>query len=379
MPEITQGPGQGPNKYTETTRKSYGKRIMDSIKGIFIGIIIFVISFGLLFWNEGRVNLANIARQAQPAAADTVDASLDSTFVAASGKLSAEKLLGDAKYLQPGTYVSVKRKVDVYAWVEKASSESNVKTGGSEETTTTYTYEKQWVNKPANSNNFKITEGHTNAAKTLPNATYSSSDLTVGAYALDSSKLTFPDATSLELKPELLQLESDMIVANDEYVYKGNATYAAPQVGDLRIAYDVVDSGIDATVFGQIDGEKISQYTDEKTGKILYRAFESDKSGAIQILQKEYKRMMWIFRAVGFLLMWIGLSMLFGPISTLLDVLPIFGSISRSAIKFVTFIVSLVLTILTILLSILLHNIYAVIVIIVLIVGGAIWWLKKKA
>lgn len=39
--------------YTETTTQSWGSRLGDSLKGIIVGIILFIVSFPLLFWNEG--------------------------------------------------------------------------------------------------------------------------------------------------------------------------------------------------------------------------------------------------------------------------------------------------------------------------------------
>jgi hypothetical protein len=76
--------------------------------------------------------------------------------------------------------------------------------------------------------------------------------------------------------------------------------------------------------------------------------------------------------------MWFGLMALFGPISVFLDVLPIFGSISRGGIGAITFVVSLVLSVVTILISMILHNLIALIAVIVLLVAGIITYLKMK-
>ena len=42
------------SKVTKVTRQSYGSRIMQSIRGILFGVVLVVIAFPLLFWNEGR-------------------------------------------------------------------------------------------------------------------------------------------------------------------------------------------------------------------------------------------------------------------------------------------------------------------------------------
>lgn len=65
-------------------------------------------------------------------------------------------------------------------------------------------------------------------------------------------------------------------------------------------------------------------------------------------------------------MMWIGMMMLFGPISVLLSFFPIFGSLSRSLIAGVTLLVAIVVTIITIIISMLLHNIFALLTVVLL-------------
>ena len=40
--------------YTEVTRTGYFGRIGNAIKGVIFGIVLFFVSFIILFWNEGR-------------------------------------------------------------------------------------------------------------------------------------------------------------------------------------------------------------------------------------------------------------------------------------------------------------------------------------
>ena len=39
---------------TRTEHVSWFERIVDAIKGVLVGLLLFVVSFPLLFWNEGR-------------------------------------------------------------------------------------------------------------------------------------------------------------------------------------------------------------------------------------------------------------------------------------------------------------------------------------
>ena len=42
------------DSFTETTSESWGSRLMSAIGGVLVGIVLFLVSFPLLFWNEGR-------------------------------------------------------------------------------------------------------------------------------------------------------------------------------------------------------------------------------------------------------------------------------------------------------------------------------------
>lgn len=370
-----------PDQFTETTTKSWGSRIMESIKGIVFGLILFLLSFGLLYWNEGRVDKSEIAKEATPIdAAMIADPSLNNKLVAASGKLSSEETLGDGQYLVPGNYVVVDRVVEMYSWIEESKSESKTNMGGSETTQTTYTYKKDWTSTPASSGNFKTPEGHENPGKPLPDNRGFVQSAKVGNYFVDMRDITLPELSPLPLTEGTVQLSEGAVLQGNQYVFKGTGTGTAPQVGDIRISYKVLRPGIDVMVLGKLSGQKIITYTDTtRDNEKLYRMFDGgDLDSAVGTLATEHSRSTWIFRVLGFVLMWFGLSSIFGPISVVLDVLPIFGSISRGAIGLITFVTSLVLAIVTILVSMLIHNIIAVIIAGLIVLGGGVWWFIQK-
>lgn len=358
---------------------------MESIKGIVFGLILFILSFGLLYWNEGRVDKSEIAKEATPInAAEVADASLNGKLVAASGKLSSDETLGDGQYLVPGNYVVVDRVVEMYSWIEESKSESKTNLGGSETTQTTYTYRKDWTSTPASSANFKHPEGHENPAKSLPDNRAFVQNAKVGNYFVDMRDITLPELSPVALTEGTVQLSEGAVLQGQQFVFKGAGTPTAPQVGDIRVSYNVLRPGIDALVLGKLSGQKIITYTDTtRDNEKLYRMFDGgDLDSAVGTLATEHTRSLWIFRILGFVLMWFGLSSIFGPISVVLDVLPIFGSISRGAVGLITFVTSLALTIVTIIVSMIAHNLIAVIIAGLLVLGAGVWWFlqkKKKA
>jgi hypothetical protein len=377
-----------PDQFKDVTKTGYGGRIVNSLKGVVIGLFLFVVSFGLLYWNEGRVDLSNIAKTATEISSATVstDSTLNGKLISTTGNVNSDQVIGDNLFLNPDKFIAVKRKVEMYSWIEKSESHSKTNTGGSKTTETTYTYSKGWEENPKSSINFKHPDGHENPQKSLDSYTNKVTAATVGAYNFDPQSVTLPNFSQLPLNSQNVTLSDGAVLANDSYIFikkSADGTFDSPQIGDLRISYHVLRPGFEGTIFGKLSGNKIDPYFDQD-GNNLYRLFIGTRDQGIATLHTEYTTLLWILRLVGFLLMWFGLSALFGPISVLLDFLPIFGTISRSVIGVITFLVALVLTIVTILVSMITHSLIALIIALVVTVGAIITFFvmfknKRKA
>jgi hypothetical protein len=363
------------------TTTGYFQRIMQSVGGVLLGIVLFFSSFGVLFWNEGRVDLSKIAKKAEVVSAGQVDANKNGVFASVSGEVTTDSTLGDGLYLAPGMYLSISRIAEIYAWEEDSKSETTTNTGGSETTTTTYTYEKAWTSDPQDSSEFQEVTGHENQVQTQTETSLQTESINVGAWAVDGRSVDLPGGEQLTLNEERVTLPAGAQISGG-YVYLNGADPALPAIGDERVKYTALMPGFDGTIFGEVDGTngQIARYTD-KNGNAFYRIFEGGRDEALATMHGEYVMALWIFRFVGFLMMWIGLSMVFGPISALLDILPIFGRLSRTLIGGVTFLIAGLLSIVTILVSMILHSLVALIIVVLLIIGGIIgglYWYKNN-
>lgn len=360
-----------PNSFTTSTTTGYGTRIGKSFVGVLLGIVMFFGSFVLLFWNEGRTDLSSIAKTAieLPAGAASTDAAVQGKLVSASGVVTSNEELTDDLYLQPGKYLAVDRKAEMYAWVETKSEKSHTNVGGSETTDTTYDYAMEWTSDPQPSTAFQYPEDHENPDVTVPSDTFTVGTLTVGAYEV-TGDVDLPPTTPLSLKKDLVALGGGAKLSGD-YVFLGTGTVMSPKLGDTRISYSVLNAGFDGTVFGKLASSKITKSVDAD-GNELFRVFPGSRDEAIATLHSEFVTMGWVWRVVGFLLMWFGLAGVLGPISTLLDILPFLGSTSRFLVSVVTFPIALVLTVVTVLISMVLHSLIALIIVLALCIGGGI-------
>ncbi|MFA7314563.1 MAG: TMEM43 family protein [Candidatus Magasanikbacteria bacterium] len=412
MPSIESGNNNG--QVTQTTKIGFFERLSGAIKGIFIGLLIFIASFVVLYWNEGRVDSSNFAATAVEVSATVpnTDTNLNGKLVHLGGDLISSAQFGDDTYLKQDKYIALGRKVEMYAWVEESSTKTTTNVGGSQTQETTYTYKQAWTSLPADSSTFNSPNGHTNPIKALADNTWYATDAKVGLYMVDASTLVLPSFQTITLNNQNTMLPSvvtttqpqiDLLKAvstssdgitneistsqnqlvqktelNGNYVYVTKNGVATPTVGDMRVSYSGIMSGTPVTLLGRLDGDKISLMTDPKTGTKLYRAFTGTFTDALGTLHTEYKTSLWILRLIGFLMMWIGLGMVLAPLSIIMDILPFLGSVSRGVIGLVTCVVAIVLSIITIIVSKFLHNPF-VLVLVVLGVVVYIFSLIKKA
>ncbi|HAT03791.1 MAG TPA: hypothetical protein DCS29_03395 [Candidatus Magasanikbacteria bacterium] len=376
-----------PDQVTKVTKVGFGSRLGGSFKGIFFGILLFLASFVVIYWNEGRVDVSEIANTAIEISAteQNTDAALEGQLVSMTGLLQTEDIIGDGLYLEPGNFVRVYRRVEMFAWKENSDSKTTTNLGGSQTTETTYTYTKEWSVTPQSSSSFEEVEGHTNSEKAIEDKTVTASNAIVGIYVVQPDKMQLPATTLLTLDDKIVNISTTNLISSStpktvregNYIFVGEGTLSNPEVGDLRIQYEVLRPGSSVTAFGKLSGNSLVSYTD-KDGTILYRALAESREDAVSTMHSEYTLWLWIFRIVGFLMMWIGLSSILAPISVLFDILPALGSISRSLVGGITFVIALILSGLAIIISMLLHSLVALIILGVVGIGAAVWFVKKK-
>jgi hypothetical protein len=118
-----------PDSFSQITTTGYGNRIVNSLKGVVIGLILFVASFGLLYWNEGRVDLSTIAKTATEISSATVstDPSLRGKLVSTTGVVNSNQVIGDNLFLNPDKFIAAEREVEMYSWKEESESHSQEK------------------------------------------------------------------------------------------------------------------------------------------------------------------------------------------------------------------------------------------------------------
>lgn len=320
----------------------------------------------LLWTNEGRVNLADVAVKSRPVGADVVDGANEGEFVSVTGRLDTAVPTTDDLYLRHAEFVQVNRRVEMYAWVEDEETNDN---------STTYTYELAWTNDPRSAEEFAEPTGHENPPLPVYGETFTAVSATLGAFQIDTQQMELPRPQPLALSLQNV-LEGPYRIS-EEYLFEGKGSLQTPQLGDVRVSFTAVPAGITATAFGVQTGQTFTSY-DYRGRAELYRILAGSQSEAIKQLDTEYKIMLWGFRGLGFFLTWLGLGLLVSPLTALLRFIPVLGNLGRKAIGALTFVLALLLSLMIITISALLHNVWAVLTLTALLGAGFYLWQRNR-
>jgi hypothetical protein len=323
--------------YTEVTTKSWGSRLMGAITGVLFGLLLIVGCFYGVFWNESHgLHTAQSLQQTEKALISVPDAPLNPNnnqkVIYLTGTATTSDKLTDDVFDISENAIKLERKVLMYQWQEKTSTQTERNVGGSETEHTTYNYEPTWAESLIDSKNFKELAGHENPpAKSLNSLYQTAATVTVGDFTLPPDLVNdIRGESQLQMStfdPKKLQARLNKSVQHvNDYFYIGNSEQA-PTIGDLKVYIDEVKPQTVSVIAQQYD-KTLQPYLAPAGQRVsLIVMGVVSPAAMIHTAETENQMMTWIWRAVTFLGMLIGLSMLMRPVVVLADVIPLFGSI----------------------------------------------------
>ncbi len=343
------------DSFTETTTESWFGRLGNAFKGIVVGLIILVIGFPLLFWNEGRAVATYKALQEGAGVvvsvpADKVNPQNEGKLIHLTGTATTGETLTDPDFGVSAQAIKLLRQARMYQWRENKKSETVKNVGGSTSTKTTYTYEKVWSDSLIKSGDFKK-PGHGNPAQmTYPPKQFTAAKVTLGAFELSPGLVTqISGAEGLSI--DAAQSLPDNLWARARW--EGNTLYIgpnpqAPQIGDIQVDFQVVKPQTVSIIAKQYQGHLEPYQTSAGRSLEMLQAGVRSSEAMFQQAHSENKVLTWILRVVGGLCFFIGLSMILKPLSVLLDVLPFLGNVAEAGIGMVALVLALALTLITV-------------------------------
>lgn len=359
-------PGEGTrNEHVKvTSRKKPGilERMSDTAGGMVVGVGLFALSFYILFTNEGRAlktatSLDEGLSQVVPLHdIITVDPENEGRLVHLSGALRTSQPLYDPNYGISIHAVKLKRQVEMYQWVEYEDSRE-YEENGEVKTETKYTYNTEWKSEVINSRNFDKEIGHTNpSAMAVESVTVVAPYVSVGPLYLSAGLVekvdTFKQLSLVRLSP----LDAFVTVYEDSFYHTHNPR--RPEVGDVRVSFYYAGLSGENSPLGpaQVVSIVARQRKDQlvpfktKSGDVLEILYQGALS-AQEVFEKEHESNQmktWALRAGGWLMMFLGISLMTRILHTIVDWLPIVRDLVSLGLRIFAVSVATSLSLLTI-------------------------------
>jgi len=393
--------------YQVKTTKNYGNRLLDALKGAGTGFIILFVGTIMLCANEGNyVKTDKAIRSAQKelikvSDVSTLNPSLDGKLIHAYAFADTQDVLSDDLFGASEKAIALVRMVEYYQYEEHSRTEKKDKLGGSEETTTTYTYEKRWVTSPINSGGFTDPD-YKRSNIVLENDVKAqlqyAKNVTFGAYKLPGFiiesirgnvpvELNITDSDLAQWSNRIAKKARDVGYKADSnatlaQVY-GNVVYlgkspSSPQIGDVRITLAKIPPA-DISIIARVIGPTFEKYL-APNGRTFTSVAMGTVSAEIMIesAKKTNSLITWLLRIIGIILVVVAFKLVFKILPTLFKVLPPLAKIVGAGVTLVCSVGGFAWSLVVISLAWLFYR-PLVGLPMLLIAAAGIWFLRKKA
>jgi hypothetical protein len=334
-------------------------RLADSLVGMALGLALFLGSFALLWWNESSVarddtGIEEVSRALVRAGEVTRAKHISGKLVYLTGRVTTRDTLKDEPYLKGVVALALERHVEMYQWIEERGAAAQ--RGGRK--THAERYRLGWAEGRIDSSRFRVPQGHANPPLRV-DAPRPSRVRRAYFGPLDAAEILthLTPRDPLDLSKTLLTTE-----AAGKYELGGNALYlrgarGQDALGDVRLTWKVARQG-SYSVIARVFAGGLAPYMgrDHKPRFFLLQGVRPPEALLGGRSRVASTGLAIVLRLVGFLAMWLGLMLLAGPVSAMLDFLPLIGTLSRLALNAVLFVVAAVLSAATIALAMLVHH-----------------------
>src|SRR5262245_35985022 len=179
----------------ETT--GYGSRLAKAVVGALIGVVLFLVAFPLLIWNEyqsvKRIRaLEEGAGVCASVAPDKVEDANEGKLVHTTGQATTAETLKDDQFGVSANALKLKRTAEIYQWVERTETKKEKQAGGKERTVTYYYHDKKWLTKPESSANFNRDDATGELYENVGTLPYPEGKVYAKEPKLGAFKLTIP-------------------------------------------------------------------------------------------------------------------------------------------------------------------------------------------
>lgn len=330
------------------------EKLGGAIKGVFAGGVIFVAGFPLLWMNEGcavddyktYTEGRGAIEETKGATSDKVDKQYDGKLVHMIGEAKTDEVLEDDTFKVSQNALKLRRVVEMYQWEEDEKQQS--KEDRERKKPIEYEYTKVWSSGHINSQNFHDTGYDNPADMKYSGQDWQAENVAFGKFRLSQGLFSQMDNYDpLQVKDE--DLDKAGSLGTNAMVHEGGfylARYepegstpnpASPEIGDIRIRFEVVLPSKVSILAKQMN-DTFDAYTTSNKGSIqMLHVGEASADTMFTAAESAVGVRTWIVRGVGFAMMFIGMSLIFAPLTVLTDVIPIVDQIAELGTAIIAF------------------------------------------
>lgn len=337
----------------DVEHESWLSRIVSSLGGVLVGLLLFLGSFPLLFWNEGRaVRRAQDLEQGREAVVevepDRVDPALDGELVHLSSRARTEETVRDAALGVEARAIHLVREVEMYQWREDERTRKEKRIGGGTRRVTEYTYEREWSSRWLDSSDFREAAAHRNPPMPVEGRRFSAEVVTAGARVLSPELVAQIDRFEpLPVAPDRargLETLGGEVHQDGRRIYVGRDP-RSPAIGDLRISWRIAPPTTVSVLAAQ-RGDTFSAWETPR-GRTLEQNLEVGQVSAAEMLGRLEERnalLTWGLRFGGWLLCFMGIRLMFRPLSVVADLVPLVGTLVGGGVTLAALVLSVPLS-----------------------------------
>lgn len=347
------------DSFSEVSTTSWIGRIKNAIFGVLFGLVLFIASFVLIWWNEGRsVERIKTLQEGRDlvvsVSSDMVAPEYEGKLVHVSGMADTAEVLRDPLFGIQEQALKIKRTVEMYQWKEREERKTTENVGGSKTTRTTYHYDKVWSEDLIDSSRFKKSAEHENPVrKHYDSKVLSASDIHIGGYGIGATfvgKMSnykpyqISDQHFGAMHPDL----QNLLKVHDGAYFYGDP--GSPEIGAMRIKYGIIKPQV-YSIVGQQNHSVLGTYSAKNGDIALLETGTVNSDAMFSAAEKANALMTWGIRGGGFFLMFMGLRLFFGPLEIIASVIPFMGRIVETGLSLISGLIAAILTLLTIALA----------------------------
>lgn len=365
-----------------------------AIKGVFAGGIIFLLAFPVLFLNEGCAVKAYNAyaegrgaiKQTKGAKADKVDPQFDGKLVHMTAEAKTDDTVEDDVFKISQNALKLRRKVEMYQWEE--SERQQTKEDRDKRRPIQYNHDKVWSENFIDSSTFHEAGYDNPPDMKFRSQEWDAENVSFGSFRLSRglfSRMT--DFDSLKVGEDDLKkaenLGTNAVVHDGGFYLADEPNPASPQIGDIRVSFEVVRPQ-KVSILAKQMGDTFEEYVTSNDYTIeLLQSGEVSADKMFATAESNVAMMTWFIRVGGFFMMFIGMSLIFAPLTVLTDVLPIVDQLAELGTAIIAFFIAAACSSITIAVAWVFYRpllgITMLVIGIGLIVAMVMWAKKKKA